>query len=429
MTSRDEAPPRSVPPGSLGETRIGPATFRWGARTFVMGIVNVTPDSFSGDGLLAAARGGAGAVAAAAVVEAAVAEAAVAQARAMVDEGADLLDVGGESSRPGHTEVDATEEAARVVPVVRAVRAALPATPLTIDTTKPAVAVAALDAGADAINDVWGVAPDEAMARVAAEREVPLLLMHNRAEPRYSNLLAEVVGDLEAAIERAVRAGVARSAILVDPGFGFGKTPDQNLALLGGLAALRRLGRPIVLGTSRKSTLGKVLDLPPEDRVEATLATTALGIAAGIDIVRVHDVRANVRAARIADAIVRGRPGMGDRIVLAGMRFEATHGVHPHEKVEPQRFEVDVELLLDLGPAGQADALAATVDYGAVYDTTRRIVESTSRDLIEALAESIAAAVLADHAGVDEIVVRVRKPEVRLGGPLDYAAVEIRRGR
>jgi dihydropteroate synthase len=419
VTSRDDAQPWSIAPGDLGETRIGPSTFRWGERTYIMGIVNVTPDSFAGDGLL-----GAGGVTAGAVVEAAVA-----QARAMVEDGADLLDVGGESTRPGHTEVDAAEEAARVVPVLRALRAALPQTPLTIDTTKPAVAAAALEAGADAINDVWGVAQDDAMARVAAEREVPLLLMHNRAEPRYANLLAEVVGDLEAAVERAVRAGVARSAILVDPGFGFGKTADQNLALLGGLAALRRLGRPIVLGTSRKSTLGKVLDLPPEERLEATLATTALGIATGVDVVRVHDVRANVRAARVADAIVRGRHGMSDRIILAGMRFEATHGVHPHEKVEPQRFEVDVELLLDLGPAGRADALAATVDYGAVYDTTRRIVESTSRDLIEALAESIAAAVLADHAGVDETVVRVRKPEVRLGGPLDYAGVEIRRRR
>ena len=296
MTFRDDPPSE---PRDLGETRIGSRTFRWGERTFVMGIVNVTPDSFSGDGLLAGSDGS----------PAAVAGAAVRQARAMVDEGADLLDVGGESTRPGHVEVDAAEEAARVVPVLRALRAALPSTPFTIDTTKPAVAAAALDAGADAINDVWGVAPDDALARVAAEREVPLLLMHNRAEPHYTNLLSEIVGDLQAAIERALRAGVARSAILVDPGFGFGKTPEQNLALLGGLASLRILGRPIVLGTSRKSTLGRVLDLPPDERLEATLATTALGIAAGVDVVRVHDVRANVRAARISDAVVRGRPG------------------------------------------------------------------------------------------------------------------------
>jgi dihydropteroate synthase len=282
--------PNGMPDG-LGETRVGPRTFTWGQQTFVMGILNVTPDSFSGDGLLASATDGV--------------RAAVAQARAMAAEGADLLDVGGESTRPGHATVDADEEMRRVVPVVRAVRQGLPDMPLTIDTTKPQVAAAALDAGADAINDIWGVAPDDALARLAGERGVPIVLMHNRAEPRYANLLPEIVADLQRAIERALSAGVAWANVLVDPGFGFGKTPDHNLALLRDLASLRLLGRPIVLGTSRKSTLGKVLDLPADERVEATVATTALGIAAGIDVVRVHDVRANVRAARMADAVLR----------------------------------------------------------------------------------------------------------------------------
>jgi dihydropteroate synthase len=285
-------------PASLGETRIGPRTFRWGERTYVMGILNVTPDSFSGDGLLpadGAGTGGQGWI-----------DVAVAQARAMASDGADLLDVGGESTRPGHAAVDADEEARRVVPVLRAVRDALPSMPLTIDTTKPSVAEAALAAGAGAINDVWGVSDDDTLARVAADHGVPIILMHNRAEPRYVNLVPEVVGDLQRAIDRALAAGVRWEDVLVDPGFGFGKTPDQNLALLGELGSLRLLGRPIVLGTSRKSTLGKVLDLPPEERVEATIATTALGIAAGVDIVRVHDVRANVRAARMADAVIHG---------------------------------------------------------------------------------------------------------------------------
>ena len=290
-----EGAPQGLPHG-LGETRIGRRTFIWGQRTFVMGILNVTPDSFSGDGLLTASDG--------ADAPDGV-RAAVAQARAMAAEGADLLDVGGESTRPGHATVDADEEIRRVVPIVRAVRQALPDMPLTIDTTKPQVATAALDAGADAINDIWGVAPDDALARLAGERGVPIVLMHNRAEPRYANLLPEIVADLQRAIERALSAGVAWANVLVDPGFGFGKTPDHNLALLRDLASLRLLGRPIMLGTSRKSTLGKVLDLPADERVEATLATTALGIAAGIDIVRVHDVRANVRAARMADAVLR----------------------------------------------------------------------------------------------------------------------------
>jgi dihydropteroate synthase len=283
-----------------GETRIGPRVFRWGVRTYVMGILNVTPDSFSGDGLLGSSDVPAGDAARRAVA------AAVAQARSMADEGADILDIGGESTRPGHEPVGPGDELARVIPVVGAVRAALPDMPLTIDTTKPAVAGAALDAGADAINDIWGVAEEGALALVAADRGVPIVLMHNRTEARYTDLVSEILDDLRRAIDRALAAGVTRENILVDPGFGFGKTADHNLALLRELASLRSLGRPIVLGTSRKSTLGKVLgDVPPAERVEATIATTALGIASGVDVVRVHDVRANARAARMADAVVR----------------------------------------------------------------------------------------------------------------------------
>jgi dihydropteroate synthase len=280
-------------------TRIGPRTFRWGERTYVMGILNVTPDSFSGDGLVGPAADSSG-------NGNATVERAVAQARAMAADGADLLDIGGESTRPGHDPVETEEELRRVIPVVQAVRTALPDMPLTIDTTKPEVAVAALAAGADAINDVWGVDPERSLAHVAAERRVPIVLMHNRDEPRYTNLLPEVVDDLRRAVDAAVALGVPATDVLVDPGFGFGKTAEQNLVVLRDLDRLRALGRPILLGTSRKSTLGKVLDLPVDERVEATLATTALGIAAGADIVRVHDVRANVRAARMADAVVRG---------------------------------------------------------------------------------------------------------------------------
>jgi dihydropteroate synthase len=277
-------------PHSAGSTRIGPATFRWGERTFVMGILNVTPDSFSGDGLLVGSD---------------PLEAAVTTARRMVDEGADILDVGGESTRPGHETVELEEERRRVVPVIAAIRAALPDIPLSVDTTKPAVAEAALAAGADLVNDVWGVGDDDALAGVAADHGVPLVIMHNRAEARYTRLLPEVIADLQGALERALRLGVRWDDLIVDPGFGFGKTPEHNLELLRELAVLRLLGRPILLGTSRKSTLGRVLDLPVTERLEATLATTALGIAAGADIVRVHDVQANVRAARMSDAVIR----------------------------------------------------------------------------------------------------------------------------
>jgi dihydropteroate synthase len=273
--------------------RVGPSVFDWGQRTYVMGILNITPDSFSGDGLLE---------------DADPVERAVATARRMVAEGADLLDIGGESTRPGHVPVDAAEEIRRAIRVISAVAAALPETPISVDTAKPEVAAAALAAGAHVLNDVWGTSPDVGeMAAVAAAAGVPLIVMHNRTEPRYDrNVVTEVVADLGAALDRAIAAGVPEANLIVDPGIGFGKTADHNVSVLCHLGALSTLGRPVLLGTSRKSTLGRILDLPVEERLEGTLATTALGIAAGVDIVRVHDVGPNVRVARVSDAIVRG---------------------------------------------------------------------------------------------------------------------------
>lgn len=282
-------------PTGLGSTRIGSRTFMWGTRTFLMGIINATPDSFSGDGLLAGQVAGSE-----------PASSAARQAIAMAEAGADLLDIGGESTRPGHAAVDEADEIARVIPVIRAIRAALPDLPLSVDTSKPAVALAALNAGADLVNDVWGVDADDALVRIAAEGHVPIVLMHNRDEARYTTLIPEIVADLQRAVERALHAGVNWDDIIIDPGFGFGKTAEHNLALLRELPSLAILGRPILIGTSRKSTLGRVLDLPVDQRLEATLATTALAIAAGVDVIRVHDVRENVRAARMADAVVRG---------------------------------------------------------------------------------------------------------------------------
>jgi dihydropteroate synthase len=284
-------------PASPEPTQIGPRLFEWGARTYIMGIVNVTPDSFSGDGLLARVPG----------AREAATEAAVIQARRMVEEGADILDVGGESTRPGHEVVPEDEEVARVVPVIAAIHAALPETPISVDTSKPVVAEAALAAGASMINDVWGVSTDDTMARLAGKRGVPMVVMHNRAEAVYRDFATELAADIRGALERAEAAGVPMRNLIVDPGFGFGKTPEQNLTSIRELPRLRAIGVPILLGTSRKSTIGRVLGgLPVEQRLEGTLATTALGIAAGADIVRVHDVRANVRTALVADAICRG---------------------------------------------------------------------------------------------------------------------------
>jgi dihydropteroate synthase len=278
--------------GPPASTEIGDRKFIWGSRTFVIGVINVTSDSFSGDGLL---KRGADPVAAA-----------VRQAKKMAVEGADIVDVGGESTRPGHTEVAEKHELARVEPVVRAIRAALPGMPISIDTTKPGVAEAALAAGANLLNDIWGTAPSDDLAQLAAAHAVPMVLMHNRDAAVYRNVVTEVLADLSNALERAVRAGVDWEKLIVDPGIGFGKTAEQNLELLRNLSLFARLGRPVLIGTSRKSTIGKVLDLPANERLEGTLATTALAVAAGVDMVRVHDVQANVRVARMADAIIRG---------------------------------------------------------------------------------------------------------------------------
>jgi dihydropteroate synthase len=267
-------------------------TFTWGDRTYVAGILNLTPDSFSGDGL---ARHGTDAP-----------SASVEQARRMVDEGADLLDIGGESTRPGHGPVAEEDEIRRTIPAIRAVREALPDVPISVDTRKPPVAAAALDAGADILNDVSAVGPELTMARLAAERSVPYVLMHARTLGPDAAVLDEVVRDLRAAVERALRLGCPEGSLIVDPGIGFGKTASQNLVLLRGLESLGVIGCPVLLGTSRKSTIGRVLDLGPDERLEGTLATTALAVAARVDIVRVHDVLPNVRVARMADAIVRG---------------------------------------------------------------------------------------------------------------------------
>ena len=285
-------PPSRVAPGAPSSMTVRGLELRFGARTYIMGILNVTPDSFSGDGLLAG-----GEASLSTVLE---------RAAEMVRAGADILDVGGESTRPGHRPVPADEERSRVIDVVAALREALPLVPLSIDTRKPEVADTALLAGADIVNDVSAVVSDTELAAVAAEHGAPYIVMHHRERPEYADVVAEVVADLAAALERAEARGCAPDTLIVDPGIGFGKTAGQNLTLLRGLAVLRTLGRPVLLGTSRKSTLGIVLDLPTDERLEATLATTALGIASGVDIVRVHDVAANVRVARMSDAIVRG---------------------------------------------------------------------------------------------------------------------------
>jgi dihydropteroate synthase len=262
---------------------IGGRRYEWGTRTYVMGIVNVTPDSFSGDGLGSDL------------------ETAVAQGRRMVDGGADFLDVGGESTRPGHVPVSAEEEIARTESVVRTL-AADPGVPVSIDTYKLPVAEVAVAAGATMLNDVWGLTRSPELAELAARTGCALVVMHNQDGTDYAgDLMAEIKRFLAAAVERALAAGVPREKVIVDPGIGFGKTADHNWVVMQRLTELRELGQPILIGTSRKSFIGKLLDLPVTDRLEGTIATVVAAVLRGADIVRVHDVSQMTRAVRVAD--------------------------------------------------------------------------------------------------------------------------------
>lgn len=269
----------------------------WRQRTLLMGILNVTPDSFS-DGGVALEPGQA-----------------AAKAVALQAAGADVIDLGAESTRPGASPVDPAEELRRLIPAIRAVRAALPKTPISADTYRPEVARAAIEAGADILNDVWGGARDSRRAGlgpVAAECGCPWILMHNRAEPTAGDFWAECLGDLRAAVARAEDSGVARHQLWVDPGFGFGKTHAQNLEVLGRLGRLTALGLPVLLGTSRKSTLGQVLAEPdPLARGPGDAACATWGIALGAAMLRVHDVAATRPVARMADALRGGLRGLG----------------------------------------------------------------------------------------------------------------------
>ncbi|MBN2239623.1 MAG: dihydropteroate synthase [Dehalococcoidales bacterium] len=279
-------------------TKCGNTGFHWGQKTYVMGIINTSPESFSGDGLKTR-------------------EDALEQARRFISEGADILDIGGESTRPGLDTISAEEELERVIPVIEYIAGRVEV-PISVDTTKPEVARQALKAGASILNDQWGLKKEPELAELAAARGVPIILMSNQRDiggfdstagrdtADYEDVMTEVISALRQGIETAVRAGVPDENIIIDPGIGFGKTWQQDIEIIRRLAELDVLGKPVLLGTSRKSAIKMVLKTPANDRVEGTAATVALGIAGGADIVRVHDVKQMVRVCRMTDAIVRG---------------------------------------------------------------------------------------------------------------------------
>ena len=265
--------------------KIGNREFVFGKHVYIMGILNVTPDSFSDGGKFNTM------------------DQAMAQVEKMIAQGADLIDVGGESTRPGHQQITEEEEIERVVPVIQKIKETFDI-PVSIDTYKSKVAKAALDAGADMLNDIWGFLYDEKMAELAATYDVPVCLMHNRNNTEYGDFVRDVVEDLKKCLAVAEKHGVKKENIILDPGVCFGKTYEQNLAIINHLEALCDMGYPVLLATSRKSVIGLTLDLPVTEREEGTIATSVMGAMKGCDFVRVHDVKANARALKMTEAIL-----------------------------------------------------------------------------------------------------------------------------
>lgn len=267
---------------------IGNKEFIIGDRTYIMGILNLTPDSFSDGGKFNCSQN------------------AIEHAEVMISEGVDIIDIGGESTRPNHEPVDEKEEIKRVIPIIKAIREKFNI-PISIDTYKGKVAEEAIKAGANLINDVWGFKKDKYIAEVAAKYNVPCCLMHNRDNTNYGDIIEDMIDDFKQSIDIALSAGVKKENIILDPGIGFAKSYEQNLYVMNNLEKFNCLGYPLLLGTSRKSLIGNTLNLPVDERVEGTVATTVIGIMKGYDFVRVHDVRENKRAAMMTDAIVRNR--------------------------------------------------------------------------------------------------------------------------
>lgn len=266
--------------------RIGQKEFDTANHTYIMGILNVTPDSFSDGGKWNDM------------------DKALFHVEEMIEAGADIIDVGGESTRPGYTLLSEQEEAARVVPVIEAVKKRFDI-PISLDTYKASVVLAGIEAGADMINDIWGLKYDGELAGIIARTGVACCLMHNRKEPDYKDYIKDLLADMEETLEIAERAGIDREKICIDPGVGFGKTYEHNLQIINKLEVLHTFGLPVLLGTSRKSVIGLTLDLPVEERLEGTLATTVIAVMKGASFIRVHDIKENLRAIRMTESILR----------------------------------------------------------------------------------------------------------------------------
>ena len=356
-------------------------------RTYIMGILNVTPDSFSDGGKWNSMDN------------------ALRHAEAMIAEGADILDVGGESTRPGHTPVSAEEEAARVLPVIEALNSHFDV-PISVDTFKASVAEVSLQAGADLVNDVWGLKYDPQMASVIAKYNAACCLMHNKEKAEYNNFLVDMLAETQECVNIARRAGISDEKIILDPGIGFGKTYEMNLEAMNHLELFQHLGFPVLLGTSRKSMIGLALDLPVDQRVEGTIATSVIGVMKGCAFVRVHDVKENKRAVQMT---------------------EANHGVFPEENVLGQKFVISATLYTSTRTAGLTDDLTASIHYGEVSQMITRFVQEHTYKLLETVVENLARMLLLTLPSLQKVTLKIEKPWAPVGLPLKTVSVEITR--
>jgi len=372
-------------------------------KTKIMGILNVTPDSFLDGGKFIDV------------------EKAVQHAKQMIDEGADIIDVGGESSRPGSDPVSKEEELKRVLDVVRRLSKEVNV-PISIDTYKPEVAEECIKCGAEIVNDISGLRNDK-MIEVVAKYGVKVIVMHMLGEPKtmqdnidYDDVILDIKKFLKERIEKAKLSGI--KDIVIDPGIGFGKTVENNLEILRRLKEFKALGCPILVGASRKSFIGKITGLDVDERLEGTIAANVIAVMNGAEILRVHDVKECKRAIQIAEAIIDDNK---DKIIIKDSKFMCNVGVEEEERKDKQEIIVDIELYHDLGKAGKSDDINKTINYSDVIKLVSGVVEGEHK-LIESMAEDIAKAILNNY-DVEEVKISVKKPNALDNAK--YAGVEI----
>ena len=394
--------------------KIGNRFFDTQNHTYIMGILNITPDSFSDGGKWNHL------------------DEALRHTEAMIADGADIIDIGGESTRPGHTPVSAEEEAQRVLPVIEAVRKRFDI-PISVDTFKSSVAESAIQAGADLVNDIWGLKYDSEMGAVIAKYDAACCLMHNKSNTEYNNFLIDMLSETQECVNLARKAGIKDEKIILDPGVGFGKTFEMNLETMNHLELFKDLGFPVLLGTSRKSMIGLALDLPVDQRVEGTLATSVIGVIKGCSFVRVHDVKENRRVIQMTEAISqqKGTTVMDetrfDKIEIKELEIFANHGVYPEENVLGQKFVISATLFTHTRQAGLTDDLSASINYGEVSHMITDFTRNHTFKLLEALAENLAEMLLDSLSGLEQITLKIEKPWAPVGLPLKTVSVEITR--